>query len=69
MNLLISFMLVFATYYRFGTACKYNRVEFHNQLGPGIFTNTAYRFWSMWRTTFICCQKDGIYFKRSYAKP
>ncbi|CAH8358126.1 unnamed protein product [Eruca vesicaria subsp. sativa] len=36
MNLLISFMLVFATYYRFGTACKINRIELHNQLGPGI---------------------------------
>lgn len=36
MNFLISFMLVFATYYRFGTACKDNRVEIHNQLGPGI---------------------------------
>ncbi|KAL0719926.1 hypothetical protein Bca4012_069250 [Brassica carinata] len=128
MNLLISFMLVFATYHRFGTACKLNRVEVHNQLGPGIilhcecrdfrdeprFTlgsndlkfNTSYdlefkddtlsfgkgkrtvhchlkyeRYYCNFRAyreaSFGRCgalrsyeaRKDGIYFRRSYAKP
>ncbi|KAH0891096.1 hypothetical protein HID58_053525 [Brassica napus] len=36
MNLLICFVLILATYYRFGTACSPNSVEIHNQLGPDI---------------------------------
>ncbi|KAF8044748.1 hypothetical protein N665_7110s0002 [Sinapis alba] len=36
MKLLTIFIFVLATYYRFGTACKDNRVVIINQLGPGI---------------------------------
>ncbi|CAF2126848.1 hypothetical protein BRARA_C03274 [Brassica rapa] len=36
MNLLICFVLILSTYYRFGTACSPNSVEIHNQLGPDI---------------------------------
>ena len=36
MNHFICFVLVFAMYYRFGTACKSNIIEIINQLGHGI---------------------------------
>lgn len=36
MNHFTYFGLVFAMYYRFGTACKSNIIEITNRLGPGI---------------------------------